>query len=64
MMSEHKGLMTIIKQVIFHVVEQEKNGWPPGCAGFYYQPKRPCTKKTQEMKEKLNGNKAYQNNSI
>lgn len=31
----------VIKKVIESAIEQEKRGWPPGCAGFYYQPLRP-----------------------
>lgn len=31
----------VIKKVINNAIDQEKRGWPPGCAGFYYQPSRP-----------------------
>ena len=30
-----------IKRMIEETIDQEKRGWPPGCAGFYYQPERP-----------------------
>lgn len=31
----------VIKRMIEETIDQEKRGWPPGCAGFYYQPLRP-----------------------
>jgi len=34
----------IIKKVITQMLDQEKRGWPPGCAGFYFQPERPQKK--------------------
>jgi hypothetical protein len=49
-MSEEKDLKTtVIQKVIVHAMEQEKRGWPPGCAGFYYQPDRPCNRIKHDM---------------
>lgn len=31
----------VIKNMIENAIDQEKREWPPGCAGFYYQPERP-----------------------
>lgn len=32
---------TMIKIVVNKVAEDEKRGWPPGCATLLYQPERP-----------------------
>lgn len=61
-MSEHKVLTNIIKQAISHALEQEKREWPPGCAGFYYQPKRPCDK--YQKTEKTNREYTCQNENF
>lgn len=54
-MSEQRDLKTtVIKKVIAHAMEQEKRGWPPGCAGFYYQPERPCDETKHKMTPKTN----------
>lgn len=38
-----------IKKIIEETVDQEKRGWPPGCAGFYFQPERPQIKATPDV---------------
>lgn len=41
-MKEQKNIVEkVIKKMIENAIDQEKRGWPPGCAGFYYQPERP-----------------------
>ena len=41
-MKEQRSIVEkVIKKMVENAIDQEKKGWPPGCAGFYYQPERP-----------------------
>lgn len=41
----NKSILKAIKQVTKMEVEKNAFGWPPICAGIYYQPKRPKNRK-------------------
>lgn len=53
MREQDDKMSRIIKKVITKMLDQEKRGWPPGCAGFYYQPERPQAKCNKDSTNKV-----------
>lgn len=48
MKESNSKMDTMIKIIVNKVVENEANGWPPGCATLLYQPERPEQKQEKE----------------
>lgn len=36
-----KKIESVCKKAIEKAIDGERSGWPPVCAGFFFQPKRP-----------------------
>lgn len=39
-----KKVLTVFAKVVEIRTNEDKSGWPPPCAGYIYQPKRPKKK--------------------
>ena len=44
----------LVKCIVSHIADSESDDWPPKCATFLYQPKRPQFVKIEADKEMTN----------
>lgn len=51
MKQNEKKSTAVILNIAKQVVKQGYEGWPPGCAAFMYQPKRPAKMSPKARKE-------------
>lgn len=54
MATPHKEKNSLLKAVVSHIAIDEYDEWPPKCATFLYQPKRPIAS-TRNKKQNTSG---------